>query len=890
MPKGISLHIGLDRVDKNHYGELRDLKAAVKDAETMLDLAKNTFKYEQQHILRNEEATSSRVLSALAEYALALEPGDILLLSYSGHGGQIDDQAFYTPEDKGPDETWCLYDRQLLDDELFEAFLQFKEGVRILILSDSCHSGTMSRAIKGDEPPKDAVEALIVAALQQLERTDALRPKEMRDNKPYGNHFEKVYRPIMERLKKSAGHRKRRVNASVKLLAACQDNQVAYDGLENGRFTGALKTLIANRKLRNKTSAKALLKLLTNPYTTPNLLDYGPIIPAFDQYNPFLVNIPDAAVATGYRQPPSDESAPNSYDLVQPHNAPPTPIGNPLSVSILFKTGRYEPSKLFPLLPMGVGGMRLLRDDTVIVEFKPGSHPNVWDIVHHIVQKAEGAGISIEVEPAQTASFPVADPTTTATRASGSSFDYMEQWPPANSDTVVPFAWHLGPDYSELAAARDRVMAALETGQITKRVRIAHFDTGYFPSHPAIWDNKNILRDLARSFVPGEIHNKAIDIYYGDGEVQGHGLGTLTLLAGWQVPKAYTDNEDIGYLGGAPCAEVIPMRIGDGVVILEGETFAAAVDYAIETGCEVITMSRGGKPSPKMARAVNKAYEAGIVIVTAAGNSIVDGLAKIGPRTVVWPARFQRVIAACGVCQNHRPYDFDAQRQFAPIRSTDYDKMQGNWGPEAAMHYAMAAYTPNMPWAIYQQERYFRKSGGGTSSATPQIAAAAALYIMQHRAELEAEGYYQPGQQWKKVEAVRHALFTGAFLPPDFQEAKRYYGKGILKALRALEVPVLKKEAFANRQPAPAADSSLFGLAEALGLFFNRRRAEALPSATQQQAFTLEISHVLMSDPKLADLHDGLSYESTWSEATAEQVMLAVKGSTYCSQYLRAML
>jgi hypothetical protein len=53
------------------------------------------------------------------------------------------------------DETWCLYDGQLIDDELYLELSKFAEGVRILVLSDSCHSGTMIRAgppPSGDEP------------------------------------------------------------------------------------------------------------------------------------------------------------------------------------------------------------------------------------------------------------------------------------------------------------------------------------------------------------------------------------------------------------------------------------------------------------------------------------------------------------------------------------------------------------------------------------------------------------------------------------------------------------------------------------------------------------------------------------------------------------------
>lgn len=883
MPTGFSLHIGLNTVDQNHYGGLQDLKSAVNDAVFMKSIAE-TYEYDTIVSLHNQQATSAAVLDTLHGWADQLRAGDILFISYSGHGGQIDDPNYYTTDDRGADETWCLYDRQLLDDELYAAFAKFEEGVRILVVSDSCHSGTVTKAIQ-----RDVVEAAIEETLKKLEAQQVLRPKILNGKNPYTVHFEKVYKQVMEQLKQNALERPARVAASVKLFAAAQDNQVAYDGEEYGRFTAMLKSLLEQGMIDDATGSEKLMQYLKSqyPYPTPNLLDYGAMIPAFDRYLPFKKDIPGAADVAGYRTPPSDESVPFAWRNVMAHDAPTTPAPNPLAVSVYFTNGAHGLDDLLPLLPEGVKNIRFQRENTFVVEFKENAFPNVWDAIYQIQGKAETAGAQIEVEPTQTTPTPIAEQAAT-TKAGGDSFEFLSVWPPVTTGSHTSFAWHLEKDYSQLAKARDHVMAALESKELTKRVRIAHFDTGYFPSHPAIWHNPNILKDLARSFVPGETNNKAIDTYYGDGEVQGHGLGTLALLAGWKMPAEETDGLFDGYFGAAPCAEVIPMRLGDGVIILDGESFVDAVDYAIETGCEVITMSRGGKPSLAMARAINKAYEAGIVVVTAAGNSIVggSGFAKFGPRTIVWPARFERVIAACGVCQNHLPYDFEAQSKFNQIRGIKLSNMQGNWGPAPAMRYALAAYTPNVPWAVYRKARSFSLDGGGTSSATPQIAAAAALYIMKHRDEMERKGYYLPGQQWKKVEAVRRALFEKAWKDPNFKEAERYYGNGILKAMDALDVSV--KE-ISEDQKMPKAESSWLGWSEAVGLFLKRRRAAKPASQAAQQAIALEISHVLMNDPGLAELYDNMPFElegESWSEQLMSEIVAAVKGSAYCSATL----
>ena len=74
----------------------------------------------------------------------------------------------------------------------------------------------------------------------------------------------------------------------------------------------------------------------------------------------------------------------------------------------------------------------------------------------------------------------------------------------------------------------------------------------------------------------------------------------------------------------------------------------------------------------------------GVFVVTAAGNNY-DNLPT---RNIVYPARFKRVVAACGVMADHTPYADLAPRLMA-----------GNYGPDDKMATAIAASTPNTPWA-----------------------------------------------------------------------------------------------------------------------------------------------------------------------------------------------
>src|SRR5262245_32616318 len=142
MAKGISLHIGLNRVDPNAYnGWDGTLSGCENDANAMKKIADGCG-YTSK-IMLNDVATSDAVVAAIGQAAKQLESGDYFLLTYSGHGGQVDDTN--GDEDDGKDATWVLYDRMLIDDELYSLWAQFAAGVRIFLLSDSCHSGTVAR-------------------------------------------------------------------------------------------------------------------------------------------------------------------------------------------------------------------------------------------------------------------------------------------------------------------------------------------------------------------------------------------------------------------------------------------------------------------------------------------------------------------------------------------------------------------------------------------------------------------------------------------------------------------------------------------------------------------------------------------------------------------------
>jgi hypothetical protein len=132
--RGLSLHLGLNAVDPVHYsGWSGELSACEFDAKDMLALAKS--RKMQSSVLLTKKATRKAALAAMRAAAKKLRSGDLFFLTYSGHGGQVDD---VTGEEADKlDETWCLYDGELIDDELYLELSRFAAGVRVLVLSDS---------------------------------------------------------------------------------------------------------------------------------------------------------------------------------------------------------------------------------------------------------------------------------------------------------------------------------------------------------------------------------------------------------------------------------------------------------------------------------------------------------------------------------------------------------------------------------------------------------------------------------------------------------------------------------------------------------------------------------------------------------------------------------
>ena len=277
-PQGRSLHIGLNSVAASAYGGWTGPLAACEfDAKDMAAIAAS--KGMRSTVLLTRKATRAALFEALRGAAKALRQGDLFFLSYSGHGGQVPD--INGDEDDKRDETWCLYDGQVIDDELYLALCRFAAGVRILVLSDSCHSGSVARGIplQVDTVPHQRPKLM----------PESVAMRTYRDHKAFYDRIQRdtaaaAGRPVVDpdtalaqvavsgRLSAIAA----RMAASVVLISGCQDNQTSMDGDHNGAFTEQVLNVWNQGKFSgNHAAFHARVRSRLPATQSPNLFTLG---------------------------------------------------------------------------------------------------------------------------------------------------------------------------------------------------------------------------------------------------------------------------------------------------------------------------------------------------------------------------------------------------------------------------------------------------------------------------------------------------------------------------------------------------------------------------------------------------------------------------------------
>jgi hypothetical protein len=208
----------------NDYpGTGSDLSGCVNDAHDWAEeLTKRGFGVET---MLDSQATGAAMRAGMRRLLGNAGRGDSVVITYSGHGTWVRDDNGDEPD--GRDEALCPYDiateGPLLDDELYDILCERERGVRVVMISDSCHSGTVARFAPSTRTDADRVRFLPPAVF--LDPAEAARAAKL---------------PRV-----SAG----RPRHAALLMSGCTDLEFSYDAHFDARPNGAF-TYFALRTLR----------------------------------------------------------------------------------------------------------------------------------------------------------------------------------------------------------------------------------------------------------------------------------------------------------------------------------------------------------------------------------------------------------------------------------------------------------------------------------------------------------------------------------------------------------------------------------------------------------------------------------------------------------------
>lgn len=233
-----------------------------------------------------------------------------------------------------------------------------------------------------------------------------------------------------------------------------------------------------------------------------------------------------------------------------------------------------------------------------------------------------------------------------------------------------------------------------------KGVKVAVIDTGIATNHP----------DLK---VKGGTCVIRSDCGKGYNDDNGHGTHVAGIIGA-------LDN-GVGIVGVAPDADLYAVKAFDEFGEGSTSSITAGVDWAIQHHMDIINLSvTTVSDDPVLKSALDKAYNAGILITAAAGN---DGDSVGSKNTILYPAKYSSVIAVGSV---------DSRLQRLPFSAT---------GPEleivAPGQYVFSTFPINLDTTDGKKDGYTALSG--TSMATPFVTGVLAELKQQYKDKSAAE-------------------------------------------------------------------------------------------------------------------------------------------------------
>lgn len=347
--------------------------------------------------------------------------------------------------------------------------------------------------------------------------------------------------------------------------------------------------------------------------------------------------------------------------------------------------------------------------------------------------------------------------------------------PKATADPL----WSLKHIRAQEAWAMLRSKTGRAEGAEAQGVLIAHPDTGYL-QHPEIWignpNNKPVWPEKGYNYYEKteDPADPLLDQRLLDNPAHGTGSGSAIVSPlGCQLTGA-TDCPTGVALG----AQLVPLRVGRSVVHFNmGRMAQAIVDASgndrtrVKVPTQLMSISLGGLPSWALWKAVRQAEKNGYLIVAASGNYV---------KTVVWPARFDSVIAVAATNVDCQPWAHTSMGRSVDISAPGESVWRAT---------------------VDDKQNFVTGMGTGTTYATATTAGVAALWLAYHAGSPDFEDLKKRGQltqvfrqllqetSWRP-DGAPNRLPPGVTCKPGTRWFPSLLGPGIVDAAALLSKPL----------------------------------------------------------------------------------------------------
>lgn len=146
-------------IGNNNYPNFPKLETAVSDAKAVADILKNNYGFK---VTKLENANRYEIFQKLSNLRKQLNENDNLLIYYAGHGYLDEDtqRGYWLPVDAEEHN----YANWLSTNDITD-MLNGMSAKRVLVVADSCYSGTLTRNIRTSS---DSIEASELKWLQRI--------------------------------------------------------------------------------------------------------------------------------------------------------------------------------------------------------------------------------------------------------------------------------------------------------------------------------------------------------------------------------------------------------------------------------------------------------------------------------------------------------------------------------------------------------------------------------------------------------------------------------------------------------------------------------------------------------------------------------------------------